>query len=335
MAESSARETLLVTGGGGYIGSHMVDLLLKRGYGVVVVDDLSTGHRAAVPETVPFIAGDIGDAKLLQDIFQSRRIDAVMHFAALSRVAESMENPSAYYHSNVHKTLVLLDAMRCHGVKKFIFSSTAAVFGAAEYLPIDSSHPKNPINPYGHSKLMVEHILADYGRAYGMASAVLRYFNACGADPEGRLGDMHEHATHLIPLAMQVANGRRDMLYIYGDDYDTEDGTCRRDYVHVCDLAEAHLLALEKINQEARSVSYNLGNGSGFTVRQVVDTARQVSGRDLPVQIAGRRPGDPAALVADARAAFSELGWKPKYASLGTIIEHAWQWEQRRVFNVN
>ncbi len=326
-------DCILVVGGAGYIGSHQVDYLLQQGYQVVVLDNLSCGHRQAVSNRATFFVGDMGDASLLSDIFTRYQISAVMHFAAFSLVGESVGNPSAYYQNNVSKTLCLLDAMRMAGVQNFIFSSTAAVFGNAEYLPIDAAHPKKPINPYGKSKLMVEQILADYAAAYGMRYAILRYFNACGADPQARLGELHNPETHLIPIALQTAQGKRDKLYIFGDDYNTVDGTCCRDYVHICDLATAHLLALEKIQREDKSIEYNLGNGNGFTVRQVVDMVLKVSGADFTVEFAPRREGDSDSLIADSTAAIQSLGWQPQYSSLETIIKHAWQWEQNRQFN--
>ncbi|MCH9705233.1 MAG: UDP-glucose 4-epimerase GalE [Proteobacteria bacterium] len=334
MASVKKQETILVVGGAGYIGSHMVLLLIRRNYHVVVLDDLSSGHQQAVDPAAELIIGDMADAAILQDIFNRHNISAVMHFAAFMLIDVSVANPSEYYQNNVFKTLFLLDQMRTAGINYFIFSSTAAVFGESHYLPIDNAHPKNPVNPYGSSKLMVERILADYARAYGMRYAVLRYFNACGADPQGRIGELHDPETHLIPVALQAAAGRREHFFIFGNDYDTEDGTCRRDYVHVCDLADAHLLALEKIKHEAGNVSYNLGNGNGFTVQQVVDTVKQVTGCDFIVQQQARRAGDPATLIADASNAQNELGWKPNYQDLTTIIQHAWQWEQSRVFRL-
>lgn len=330
----NSRQTILVVGGAGYIGSHQVDYLLQLGHQVIVLDNLIQGHKQAVSSRAKLIVGDMGDANLLKDIFSQYPIDAVMHFAAFSLVGESMENPSAYYQNNVSKTLCLLDAMRTAAVQYFIFSSTAAVFGNAQYNPIDIAHPKNPINPYGKSKYIVEQILADYARAYTMRYAILRYFNACGADPQGRLGELHEPETHLIPIALQTALGKREKLYIFGNDYNTIDGTCCRDYVHVCDLASAHLLALEKIQHEDINAEYNLGNGNGFTVQQVVNTVKKVSHSDFSVEFASRRVGDPDSLIADSTVAIQELNWQPQYSALESIIEHAWQWEQNRQFNL-
>lgn len=320
-------ETILVVGGAGYIGSHMVKMLLGRGYGVTTLDNLSTGHRDAVLGG-EFVLGDLADRALLDKLFSERRIDGVMHFASFIQVGESVQNPARYYENNVVNTLNLLDAMVAHDVKRFIFSSSAAVYGEPIRVPIDEAHPKNPINPYGRSKWMVEQMLADYDRAYGLKSVSLRYFNAAGADPEGRLGERHEPETHLIPLVLQAASGRRESVQVFGRDYDTPDGTCIRDYVHVTDLCEAHLLALDRLLQGGASAAFNLGNGNGFSVQQVIDTACEATGKDIPVKDAPRREGDPARLVADATLARKELGWNPRYDELETIVCHAWQWEK-------
>lgn len=320
-------ETILVVGGAGYIGSHMVKMLLGRGYSVVTLDNLSTGYRDAVLGG-EFILGDLADRALLDKLFSEHKIDGVMHFASFIQVGESVQNPARYYANNVVNTLNLLDAMVAHNVKRFIFSSSAAVYGEPIRVPIDEAHPKNPINPYGRSKWMVEQMLADYDRAYALKSVCLRYFNAAGADPEGQLGERHEPETHLIPLVLQAASGSRESVQVFGRDYDTPDGTCIRDYVHVADLCEAHLLALDRLLQGGASAAFNLGNGNGFSVQQVIDTACETTGKDIPVKDAPRREGDPARLVADATLARKELGWNPCYEKLETIVRHAWQWEK-------
>ena len=320
---------VLVVGGAGYIGSHMVKMLDQRGCRVTVLDDLSAGYRDAVVGG-RFVLGDLGDEAVLGALFDADRFDAVMHFASYIQVGESVREPAKYYRNNTFKTQVLLDAMRSHQVNHFIFSSTAAIFGEPVRTPIDEEHPKNPINPYGRSKWMVEQMLEDYDRAYGLKAVKLRYFNAAGADPEGRLGERHDPETHLIPLVLQAAGGRRPNVTVFGADYDTPDGTCIRDYIHVADLCEAHWLALRRLWEGGASAAYNLGNGNGFSVREVIDTARTVSGRDFTVVYGERRPGDPARLVADSRRARTELGWTPRYAELATIVEHAWHWETRQ-----
>lgn len=321
-------KTVLVVGGAGYIGSHMVKRLGQLGCQVVTLDNLSGGFRDAVLAG-DFVHGDIADRALLDRLFSSRRFDAVMHFASYIQVGESMREPAKYYQNNVVNTLNLLDAMRTFGVNRFIFSSTAAIFGEPDYTPIDEAHPKRPINPYGRSKLMVEDALADYDRAYGMKSVCLRYFNAAGADAEGELGERHDPETHLIPLVLQAASGRRPHISVFGRDYDTPDGTCIRDYIHIADLCEAHWLALLSLLDGGDSQAYNLGNGNGFSVQEVIDAARRVTGREIPVQDAPRREGDPARLVADATRARAELGWAPRYNDLDVIIRHAWGWESR------
>ena len=319
---------VLVVGGAGYIGSHMVKMLLGAGHQVVVLDNLSTGYRDAV-KGGEFIEGDMGDAAQLAKLFAQHQIDAVMHFAAFIEVGESVANPAKYYANNLCNTHTLLTAMIEANVKALIFSSTAAVFGEPHYTPIDEAHPKNPINPYGRSKLMVEEVLADYDRAYGLKSIALRYFNAAGADPDGELGGRHDPESHLIPLILQVASGRRESISIFGNDYDTPDGTCVRDYIHIDDLCSAHLKALKKLLQQGVSGAYNLGNGSGFSVRQVIDCARRITGREITVVQGERRAGDPAVLVAKSDRACEELAWSPQYNDLNTIVSHAWAWEQR------
>lgn len=321
---------ILVAGGAGYIGSHMVLTLIEAGHEVTVLDNLSYGHRDAVPAE-RLVVGDISDATLLDQLFRSRRYDGVMHFAAYIRVGESVTEPAHYYRNNVMNTQVLLDAMVRHGVRQFIFSSTAAVFGEPVYVPIDESHPIAPINPYGRSKLMVEQILEDYDKAYGLKFVCLRYFNAAGAEPQAKLGERHDPETHLIPLVLQAASGRRNAITVYGTDYDTPDGTCIRDYIHVSDLCDAHLLAMDRLVGGGASARYNLGNGNGFSVREVIDAARGVTGRDIPVVYGERRAGDAARLVADSRRIVAELGWRPRYAALEDMVAHAWRWECRNM----
>lgn len=319
---------VLVVGGAGYIGSHMVKMLGQQGCRVTTLDDLSSGHRSAVL-CGNFVQGNFGDRAVL-DAVLSQGFDAVMHFASFIQVGESVQQPDKYYRNNVTYTLGLLDAMRTHGVDKFIFSSTAATFGEPQYSPIDEHHPQQPINPYGRTKLMVEQALADYDKAYGFKSVCLRYFNAAGADPEGQLGERHEPETHLIPLILQAASGRRPHISVFGQDYDTPDGTCIRDYIHINDLCSAHWLALQSLMSGQSSQAYNLGNGNGFSVQEVIDAAQRVTGRNIPVQHAPRRAGDPARLVADATQARQQLGWQPQYADLATIVLHAWAWEQKQ-----
>ncbi len=317
---------ILVVGGAGYIGSHMVKQLAKAGNDVITLDNLSYGYRDAI-KYGEFVEGDLGDPAVLDSLFEAHDIDAVMHFAGFIQVGESVVKPSMYYLNNVVNTHTLLDAMLHHNIKNFIFSSTAAIFGEPDYTPIDEKHNKQPINPYGHSKLMIEQVLDDYDKAYGLRSTCLRYFNAAGADPDGELGERHIPETHLIPLILQAASGRRDDIKVFGDDYDTDDGTCVRDYIHINDLCEAHSLALDLMIKNNKSARFNLGNGKGFSVKQVIDVVKQVSGNDFKVTIEPRRDGDPAVLVADATLAKKELNWQPKFADLNEIVKTAWQWE--------
>lgn len=320
---------VLVVGGAGYIGSHMVKLLNLRGFEVTVLDNLANGHRDAV-QGARFVLGDLYEREILDRLFGETHFDGVMHFASYIQVGESVREPAKYYRNNVFKTQNLLDVMVAHRVCNFIFSSTAAIFGEPIHIPMAEDHPKQPMNPYGRGKWMVEQMLEDYDTAYGLRSTCLRYFNAAGADPDGELGERHDPETHLIPLALQVASGRRPSITVFGDDYATPDGTCIRDYIHVNDLGEAHWLALQRLWEGSGSTAYNLGNGHGFSVREVIDTARAVTGREIPVEYGQRRPGDPARLVADARRAQAELGWKPRRADLATIIADAWRWEMGR-----
>lgn len=326
MADKSAK--ILVVGGAGYIGSHMVKLLLDAGYRVTTLDNLSGGYRDAVVGG-EFVEGDLADRHLLDQLLAAGGFAGVMHFASYIMVGESVLDPAAYYRNNVGNTQNLLDAMVAHGVTSLIFSSTAAIFGDPQYLPIDEEHPRNPVNPYGRTKLMVEQILADYDRAYGLKSVCLRYFNAAGADPAGRLGERHDPESHLIPLVLQAASKRRSAITVFGEDYPTDDGTCIRDYIHVSDLCDVHLLALERLWDDRTSVSFNLGNGNGFSIREVIETAVRVTGEEIMVEYGPFRPGDPAVLVADSTLVRRQLGWTPRYQDLAAIIDHAWRWEKK------
>lgn len=319
---------VLVVGGAGYIGSHMVKYLVGAGHQVVVADNFSSGHRTALLGC-PCVALDIADAAALDALFASQRFDVVFHFASFIQVGESVSEPGKYYANNLAATLTLLQAMVRANVKHFIFSSTAAIYGDPVYVPIDEDHPKAAINPYGRSKWMVEQVLEDFDRAYGLKSVCLRYFNAAGADPGGQLGERHEPETHLIPLILQAAAGRRPTITVFGRDYDTPDGTCIRDYIHVADLAQAHALALNYLLDGGPSTAFNLGNGQGFSVQEVIDTARRVTARDIAISEAPRRAGDPPRLVADASRARNLLYWQPRFASIEQIVAHAWAWEQK------
>lgn len=313
----------LVVGGAGYIGSHMVKHLLLAGHQVVVAD-VMPAHSG-----VAWVNLDIADRPALDALFASHRFDAVFHFASFIQVGESVSDPGKYYQNNVAATLCLLQAMIQADVRQLVFSSTAAVYGDPQYVPIDEAHPKAPINPYGRSKWMVEQMLEDFDRAYGLRSVCLRYFNAAGADPDGMLGECHEPETHLIPLILQAASGRRPAVTVFGRDYSTLDGTCIRDYIHVNDLASAHALAIDYLQAGGASTAFNLGNGEGFSVEQVIAAARSVTGRSINVIEAGRRAGDPPSLVADASKARQILGWHTQYALLEDILGHAWKWEQQ------
>lgn len=320
-------KTILVVGGAGYIGSHMLKALHKAGYSAITLDNLSNGYRDAVHYGT-LVEGDLQDKSRLDMLFREQHFDAVMHFASSIEVGESVVNPAKYYRNIVVNSLNLLEVMQKNNVKSIVYSSTAAIFGEPEYTPIDEQHRQQPVNPYGAAKLMVERILDDFDKAYNIKSISLRYFNAAGADPDGELGERHNPETHLIPLILQAASGRREKITIYGDDYNTEDGTCVRDYIHVTDLCDAHLLALDKLLNEGESRRYNLGNGRGFSVKQVIDTASRVTGENIPVEIGKRRKGDPEQLVADSDLIKKELGWKPGLDRLETIIQHAWEWEK-------
>ena len=325
------QQTLLIAGGAGYIGSHMVDDALAHGFEVVVLDNLSNGHRDAVPDSVPFYEGDIADADLLAEIFQQHAIDAVMHFAAFIEVGESVTHPAKYFDNNTVKTIALLDTMRSHGVNKLIFSSTAAVYGMQNIDSINESVPCQPINPYGVSKYCVEQVLQSYATAYDFKYVALRYFNASGAHPAGHLAERHHPETHLIPLLLEVAAGQRDTFFIYGDDYPTPDGTCLRDFVHVMDLASAHRAALSYLVAGGASTAFNIGYNQGYSVREIITMVERVTGCKLSIEVAQRRPGDPAVLIADSTKLQQQCGWTPQYNSVGTIIEHAWQAKQNRL----
>jgi UDP-glucose 4-epimerase len=319
---------VLVVGGAGYIGSHMVKDLLDAGYHVITLDDLSTGHRELLPGG-EFVEGGLGDAVLLDKLFSTHKISAVMHFAAFSLVGESVEKPLKYYRNNMAATAELLDSMIRHNVKRFIFSSTAAVYGEPVDIPITESHPCNPTNPYGESKIAVERMLKDCDSAYGLKYISLRYFNAAGADKSGKIGERHRNETHLIPLVLEVAAGRRENIKVFGANYRTPDGTCIRDYIHVSDLSGAHLLALNSLLSGGDSAVYNLGNNRGYSVREVIELARKVTGKPIPAIEADKRPGDPAILIASSDKIKKNLGWKPEYEDLETIIKTAWKWHQK------
>jgi UDP-arabinose 4-epimerase len=318
------RNFVLVTGGAGYIGSHTCKQLAEEGYVPVSVDNLSRGHEWAV-RWGPLERVDLMDGPSLKGLMEKYRPVAVMHFAALAYVEESVRDPESYYKNNLQGTLTLLGAMLQSGVKRIIFSSTCAIYGEPLEVPIREDHPQNPINPYGRSKLAIEWMLRDYCSAYGLRSVALRYFNAAGADPEGEIGEVHDPETHLIPLVLQAAKDERRHITIFGTDYDTPDGTCIRDYIHVRDLAQAHVLALKALEDRGGFHTYNLGNGRGFSVREVIETARQVTGRTIMTRTGPRRPGDPPVLVADSSHAMQKLGWRPEFDDLSDIIITAWR----------
>lgn len=328
---SPVKPTILVTGGAGYIGSHAVLALKRAGYGVVVLDNLVYGHRELVEKLqVELIVGDTNDRALLDKLFATHNISAVMHFSAYAYVGESVTDPDKYYRNNVVGTLTLLEAMLAASIKQFVFSSTCATYGVPNQVPIPEDHSQNPINPYGFTKLAVERILMDFDVAYGLKSVLFRYFNAAGADPDGLLGEDHEPETHLIPLVLMVALGKRESVSIFGTDYLTPDGTCIRDYIHVTDLADAHILGMEYLLQGGDTAVFNLGNGNGFSVKQVIEAAEKVAGRDIKILESDRRPGDPPILVGSSDKARNILGWKPQYPDIQDIISHAWQWHKQR-----
>ncbi len=320
-------KNVLVVGGAGYIGSHMAKCLSANGYVPIVLDNLVRGNRRAA-KYGPFFEGSMNDAGLLHKIFSDYAVAAVMHFAAFCYVGESMKHPARYYENNVANTLALLEAMVERDIANFIFSSSCSVYGEPVETPITEDHPKKPINPYGRTKLIVEQILDDFGPAYGLESVCLRYFNAAGADPHGELGEDHNPETHLIPLVLETALGQRPYIDIFGDDYPTPDGTCIRDYIHIEDLAHAHLLALERLLTGLPGGQYNLGNAKGYSVKQVIEIARHITGKEIPVRVVERRPGDPAVLISSSEKAMKDLGWKPQFPDLETIMETAWTWHK-------
>src|SRR5215216_2806939 len=321
---------ILITGGAGYIGSVTTELLRARGEQVVVLDNLSRGYRDAVAPEIPFYEGNVGDRELVTRIAREHDIVACIHFAAFAYVGESVSEPALYYENNVAQGINLLGALVKAGVRQFVFSSTCATYGEPQQIPIDETHPQLPANPYGWSKLFVERILADYDRAYDLKFVALRYFNASGASPDR--GERHEPETHLIPLVLQTAQKKLDHVTVFGDDYPTHDGTCVRDYIHVSDLADAHALALSYLRNGGSSTAINLGNGAGYSVLEVIHAARDITQQDIPVEIEGRRAGDPSHLVADSSKARSVLGWRPQHADLSTIISSAWEWHGKKDF---
>lgn len=318
---------ILVVGGAGYIGSHAVRLLIDAGHQITVYDNLSRGHRRAVPEGL-LVEGELADQDKLVEVMTSRKIDAVMHFAAFALVNESVNDPALYYRNNVVAAIELLDAMRRADVKKIVFSSTTATYGEPEIIPIAETTRQDPINPYGFTKLVFEQALADYANAYQFGYAALRYFNAAGAHPDGTIGEDHSPESHLIPIVLQVALGQREAITVYGDDYPTPDGTCIRDYIHVDDLGAAHLAALERL-EPGKGICVNLGTGRGTSVREIIQACRDVTGHPIPEVMGQRRAGDPPELVADARLAWETLGWKTKYNDVKDIVATAWNWHQR------
>ncbi|MGA2675291.1 MAG: UDP-glucose 4-epimerase GalE [Methanobacterium sp.] len=319
---------ILIVGGAGYIGSHVNKMLNLHGFETVVFDNLSYGHRDFVKWGV-FEEGDLGEMADIRRVFQKYPITAVMQFAAFTYVGESVEDPQKYYLNNLRNTLNLLEVMLEENVKYFVFSSTCATYGDPVEIPITEDHPQNPINPYGKGKYMVEQVLEDYSKAYNLRYASLRYFNAAGADPDVEIGELHQPETHLIPLILDVALGNREDIKIFGTDYSTADGTCIRDYIHVLDLADAHIKALERLQNGGKSDVFNLGNGQGFSVREVIDTVEKVTGKKIKASEVGRRPGDPPVLVGSALKARKLLGWQPKYDDLSLIIDTAWRWQQK------
>ena len=322
---------VLVTGGAGYIGSHTVRRLLKKGHEVVILDNLSRGHAESVPSNVLFEKADLLDRESLKKVFSNHEFDAVIHFAAFAYVGESVENPGLYYENNVVGSYNLINAVNEKGIKKFVFSSTCSIYGNPVTIPISEIQQSAPINPYARTKLMIENILGDYDGTHGLKYTALRYFNAAGCSDDGSIGESHEPEPHLIPLVLFAALGKRSSIKIYGDDYETKDGTCIRDYIHVNDLAEAHVLALEYLDGGNPSAVINLGTGDGYSVKEIINTAREITGCDIKSEIVDRRAGDPAVLVADNSKAKKVLGWKPKYG-LKRIIETAWNWHKNQKY---
>ena len=321
---------ILVAGGAGYIGSHAVKALLEKGWEPVVVDNLDTGHREAVPAAVPFYLGDVRDSSFLQSVFGKENIVAVMHFAARSLVGESMADPLAYFHNNTYGMMVLLDAMKQRNIDKIIFSSTAAVYGEPGQIPISEAVPAHPASPYGESKRMMERMMEWANRAYGIRFVSLRYFNVAGASFDGSIGEDHRMETHLIPLVLQTAMGKRESITVFGDDYDTADGTCIRDYIHVVDLIDAHLLALDFLMDGKKSNVFNLGSAAGYSVKEIIDAAKEVTGMPITVVQGMRRAGDPSVLIASSDKAKAILQWKPKHSDIPHIIRSAWKWHTSR-----
>lgn len=323
----NSKGSVLVTGGSGYIGSHVCKRLSEAGYRVIGYDSLVCGHRWAVPED-SLVVGDIQDRAYLDKVLKRNQPSAVLHFAGFAYVGESVQEPGKYYRNNVAGTLTLLEAVRDHGLKKLVFSSTCATYGVPASLPIVEEHPQRPINPYGATKLMIERMLQDFDAAHGIRSISLRYFNASGADPSGEIGEAHNPETHLIPLALEAVSGNGPPVIVYGDDYETRDGTCIRDYIHVNDLADAHLLALQALEAGAESTAYNLSNGKGFTVKEIIASVERVTGLPVPLQIGPRRTGDPPMLVGDSQRIRRDLGWAPRFVDLDDIVATAWRWQR-------
>jgi UDP-glucose 4-epimerase len=320
---------VLVTGGAGYIGSHVVLALVEAGYLVVVLDDLSTGHSDLLPDAVPLQIGGLSDQSTLNELFSLHEFDAVLHFAASAYVGESVGNPAKYYLNNMGSSLTLLEACKQWSVRKFIFSSSCATYGNPELVPIHEATPQNPVNPYGRTKLAVEWMIRDYAHAYDLRFGILRYFNVAGADPHLRSGERHDPEPHLIPRLLELAAGRREVVEVYGRDYDTRDGTCERDYVHVSDLARAHVQALDSLLLDDRDLIFNVGLGRGYTVKEIVDAVKQMTNRDLVIRYGPRRTGDPPVLVSDARKIRKELGWEPGFTEIDEILSTAWKWHNK------
>ena len=322
---SKMQDKILVIGGAGYIGSHVVLDLIDSGRKVHVLDNFSYGHKDFV-DGIEYTEGSLGDEKLLNKLFSEHKFSGVFHFAAFAYVGESVTDPAKYYENNVSATITLLNCMLKHKINNFIFSSTCATYGNPQNIPIDENHSQNPINPYGQTKLMIEKVLSDYEKAYGLHHVIFRYFNAAGADPQSRRGERHDPETHLIPLVLETASGKRPHISVFGDDYKTKDGTCIRDYIHVNDLSQAHILGLKYLHDNKKSEVFNLGNGNGFSVLEIIEVCKNVTGKDIAVKMAPRRDGDPPELIGEAKKAKETLGWKPKYDDLEKIIETAWNW---------